>query len=68
MPDGPWLTKTFRVKLRCGKSESDCSEEIEWVDENKQVKPPFSWVHASAVESKHAIPLHNQGYTLSPGI
>jgi hypothetical protein len=32
---GPWLTKTLRVQRRCGKSESDCSEEIGWLDENE---------------------------------
>jgi hypothetical protein len=37
MPDGPWLTKTLRVKRRCGKSESDCSEEIGWVDETNDI-------------------------------
>jgi hypothetical protein len=68
MPDGPWLTKTLQVKRRCGKSESECSEEIGWVDENEQDKPLLSWVKASAVESKHAIPSDNQGFTLSPGV
>ena len=68
MPDGPWLSKTLRVQRRCGKSESDCSKEIEWVDENEQDNPLVSRVQACAVESEHTISSHNEGYTLSPDV
>ena len=49
MSDGPWLTKTLRVQRRCGKSESDCSEEIGWLDENEQHKALVGRVQDSGV-------------------